>query len=438
MNLKSVLAGLLTGLVFCSAGVTAKAASAYDMEISQNGIEFICELEGFSATCYWDYAQSSIGYGTKCTHSSVQPHQSGLHTITREQAMEDMHSEINKDYIIKVRNQTQGLDLTQNQFDALISLAYNCGGGRNRIYNSPLVKYLRGELTEAEARNQFGEYLVYAGGSYLKGLHNRRVKEANLFFTEDNIQKPQNVTLSVQNDRSVFDITEEVIFEFHADYAESYFLQIDYNGEHLRTQEFENNTPYSCNFDQTGHYTVTVSAYNTYGSATSQKVDFDIVKAGDCPRECILTTPENRTLFHTGEAIRFDMTAENADFFVFRIMKDTTLIGTSPVTRQDDSYSYENSFQTAGTYLVYAEAYHNNYSVQSRKIILTIIDSEFDGDINLDGAVNTEDLILLQNYLQKQSRFSKAQSEAADINHDGMCNIFDFIALKQKLLSAGN
>ena len=438
MNLKFVFAGLLTGLACCSAGLSAKAASAYDMEISQNGIEFICELEGFSSTCYWDYAQSSIGYGTKCTHSSVQPHKSGLHTITKAQAMEDMHSEINKDYIFKVRKQTQGLDLTQNQFDALISLTYNCGGGGNRIYNSPLVKYLRGELSESEARNQYGSYIVHAGGNYLVGLHNRRVKEANLFFTEDSIQKPQNITLSVQDNRNTFDTTEEILFQFNADYAESYFLNIAYNGETLLTQEIENSNMYSHIFEQAGHYSVSVSAYNTYGSIKSETIEFDIVDAGECPYTCTLTTPDNRTLFRTGETIRFDMTSENADFFVLRIMKDTTLIGTSPVSRQDDGYSYENSFNTAGTYLVYAEAYHNNHSTESQKIELTIADSDFIGDVNLDSTVNTEDLILLQNYLQKQAKLSKAQTEAADMNHDGTCNIFDFVALKQKLLSSEN
>ena len=204
------------------------------------------------------------------------------------------------------------------------------------------------------------------------------------------------------------------------------------------TKELEDSTVYSQIFEQTGHYSVSVSAYNTYGSVKSEEIEFDVVDAGACPRACTLTTPENRTLFHTGESIRFDMTSENADFFVFRIMKDTTLIGTSPVTRQDNAYTYENVFSTAGTYVVYAEAYHNKYSSQSRKITLTIIDSEFDGDINLDGSIDTADLLVLQNYLQKKANFSKAQSEAADMNHDGKCNIFDFIALKQKLLSAKN
>lgn len=435
---KILFAGLFTGMLLCSGGISAKAASAYDMEISQNGIEFICELEGFSPACYWDYSQSSIGYGTKCTHSSVQPHKSGLHTITKEQAMLDMHSEIDKDYIFKVRNQTASLDLTQNQFDALISLAYNCGGGRNRIYDSPLVQYLRGELTESEARNQFGNYIVYAGGNYLQGLHNRRVKEANLFFTDDSIQKPRNAVVSVQNHRTVFDTTEQIQFTLKADYAESYFLNILYNDEPLIAPEIKDSSIYMHVFDQTGHYSVTLIAYNTYGSATSEKIEFDIVDSGDCPRDCFLTTPESRTLFRTDENIKFNMTAENADFFVFKIMKDNTLIGTSPVTKQDDAYSYDTVFSTAGTYTVCAEAYHNNYSSKSRNITITIADSEFMGDINLDGIINIDDLLLMQDYLRKQTAFSKAQAEAADLNHDDLCNIFDFIALKQKLLSAEN
>ena len=163
-------------------GSSKKMASEFD--ISDSGVALICELEGFSSTCYPDYSQSSIGYGTKCTGSSTQPHEAGLHTITVEQAMIDMKTQISNTYAPRVRKQMSGIAMTQNQFDALVSLCYNTGGGTSIISSCPLAKYLRGELSESDARNAYSSYYVKAGGSVLQGLINRRNKEADLFFTK--------------------------------------------------------------------------------------------------------------------------------------------------------------------------------------------------------------------------------------------------------------
>ena len=340
MNHKPLLTGILLAFgLLLNPSVRADAALSQDMDISQNGIDFICSLEGFSSKCYWDSSQSSIGYGTKCTGSSVQPHSSGLHSITKEDAMTAMRSGIQTNYMLKVRNQTQGLDLNQNQFDALTSLAYNCGGGLNRIYNCPLTKYLRGELSASDARNQYSNYLVYSGGKYLQGLVNRRVKEANLFFSEEFIQKPSTASISVQNNRTVFYTTEEVVFTMHSDYGTTYYLGIDYEGERLLTPKVADGNIYTHVFEQTGHYSVYVSAYNSYGFVNSSCIEFDVLEPGD---------------------------------------------------------------------------------------------------INADYQVNTDDVILLQNYLQKRTGFTKYQATAADLNQDGICNIFDLIALKQKLLAQEN
>lgn len=345
MRKKQLYSGILAGLVLISAGfcektaMEANAATSADFSISQNGLDFLCSLEGYHATCYWDYAQSSIGYGTKCPYSSVQPHKSGLHKTTKEEAAAAMQSGITTNYAVKVKNQTKELTINQNQFDALVSLAYNCGGGLNRIYNCPLTQYLRGELTAAQARTQYQNYLVYAGGKRNQGLCNRRIKEANLFFTADNIQKPTTASISVQENRTVFSTEEEVIFTMSSDYGTTYYLGIDDENGRLLTPEITNGNIYIYTFTQPGHYSVYVSAYNSYGYVDSPRIEFDIIPA-----------------IHAG-------------------------------------------------------------------------------DINTDGITNTDDLVLLQNYLKHQEIFTRTQSEAADINQDGLCNIFDLIALKQLLLT---
>ena len=160
-----------------------KAATSAELSISQNGVEFICSMESFHSTCYSDNTQSSIGFGTKCTDSSVQPHQAGLHSITREQALNEMMSQINNRYAPIVRRQTSGIQMNQNQFDALVSLCYNTGGGNTIISDSPLVNYLKGNISESEARSQYSQYIVMKGTIYETGLRNRRNSEANLFFS---------------------------------------------------------------------------------------------------------------------------------------------------------------------------------------------------------------------------------------------------------------
>ena len=88
LMLFSIPLGLSDNNLFPNMSVsTSGFATSADFSISQNGIEFICAREGFHATCYSDDSQSSIGYGTKCTGSSIQPHVSGSHTITKEAAM---------------------------------------------------------------------------------------------------------------------------------------------------------------------------------------------------------------------------------------------------------------------------------------------------------------------------------------------------------------
>ncbi len=177
-----VLSALMIIMMLPISLITANATTSADLSISENGIAFICAREGFHSKCYSDNTQSSIGYGTKCTGSSVQPHASGSHSITKNEAMQKLKSQINSTYAPRVRKQTKGISMNQNQFDALVSLCYNCGGGTSLISNSPLVKYLTGQLTESQARTQYANYIVTSGGKKLQGLVNRRTLEADLFF----------------------------------------------------------------------------------------------------------------------------------------------------------------------------------------------------------------------------------------------------------------
>lgn len=56
------------------------------------------------------------------------------------------------------------------------------------------------------------------------------------------------------------------------------------------------------------------------------------------------------------------------------------------------------------------------------------------GDIDVNGSVNSTDLVLLSKYLIKLENFSEQQFTQADINEDGQVNVFDYIALRRKVL----
>jgi len=158
--------------------ITANALTSADYSLSQNGVEFICKYEGFNPKCYRDNTQQSIGYGSKCGDGTL--HTAGTHSITRDAALQLMISKINSEYAPYVRQCTKGLEMTQNQFDALCSMCYNTW----QIKNSPLVRYLRGEISEATARSENAEYRINKGTKYESGLRNRRTAEADLFFKD--------------------------------------------------------------------------------------------------------------------------------------------------------------------------------------------------------------------------------------------------------------
>jgi len=76
-------------------------------------------------------------------------------------------------------NNAVTVPLSQNQFDALVSLAYNIG--TNAFSKSTLVKKLNANDNRAAA-DQFDVW-VNAGGKRMQGLVNRRAKEKALFLS---------------------------------------------------------------------------------------------------------------------------------------------------------------------------------------------------------------------------------------------------------------
>ena len=144
------------------------------MQISQNGLGLIEHFEGLRLMSYQDSVGVwTIGYGT-----TVYPNGSPVRkseSCTAEQAnVYIAHDDVKfSDGVTKLVQ----VPLNQNQFDALVSFAYNLGLGN--LSGSTLLKKLNMK-DYAGASNEFVCWNK-AGGVVLAGLTLRRQSERNLF-----------------------------------------------------------------------------------------------------------------------------------------------------------------------------------------------------------------------------------------------------------------
>jgi lysozyme len=141
------------------------------MKISQQGIALIKQFEGCKLKTYKDsVGVLTIGYGH--TGADVK---TGM-TITQAQAEELLKKDVAR-FEIGV---TKLVDtIPQNQFDALVSFAYNVG--LMALEKSTLLRKLRAGDTLGAA-NEFPRWNK-AGGRVLTGLTRRRAAEQKLFLS---------------------------------------------------------------------------------------------------------------------------------------------------------------------------------------------------------------------------------------------------------------
>ena len=143
------------------------------MKISANGLAIIKHFESLELKAYPDPgtggAPWTIGYGH--TGADVRPE-----TVwTGKQADLALAADVAK--FEKGVNAICNILLNQNQFDALVSFAYNVGLGN--LQTSTLMKLVNTRDFEGAAA-QFLRW-TRAGGNVLKGLVRRRTAESLLF-----------------------------------------------------------------------------------------------------------------------------------------------------------------------------------------------------------------------------------------------------------------
>lgn len=147
-----------------------------EMHISPSGIDLICNFEGKRLTAYDDgVGVWTIGFGTTVYPNGIKVMKGN--TCTEAQAKTYMAHDLKK--FEATVNKAVTVQLNQNQFDALVSLAYNIG--TNAFSKSTLVKKLNANDIRGAA-DQFDVW-VNAGGKRMQGLVNRRAKEKALFLS---------------------------------------------------------------------------------------------------------------------------------------------------------------------------------------------------------------------------------------------------------------
>jgi len=144
------------------------------MNISQKGIDIIKKFEGFRSEKYICPAgKKTIGYGHVIHENDINKNK-----ITQEEAervlLEDLKAPI---FTI-----TKGVHvpLSQNQFDALVSLVYNWGGGN---FLRSKGRWFLNQGNYKAAWREFSQ-VNKANGIIIKGLQKRRDAEGELFNAE--------------------------------------------------------------------------------------------------------------------------------------------------------------------------------------------------------------------------------------------------------------
>lgn len=143
--------------------------------LSDNGMKLLEQFEGLRLESYLDSAGIyTIGFGTIKYPDGSKVKKGDK--ITKAQAKQYKLHDL-KEFESTV-NTSVKVHLTQNQYDALVSISYNIGS--NAFKNSTLLK----KLNSGDYKGAAEQFLVWnkVNSKRVQGLVNRREAERNLFL----------------------------------------------------------------------------------------------------------------------------------------------------------------------------------------------------------------------------------------------------------------
>lgn len=157
--------------IAAEAGTVLTSATLKIVDLANSTLQLIKRFEGFSAVPYRDANGFSIGYG-----HFIVPGES-FTTLTEPEAYDLLRFDVRR-FSDAVKTAVT-VPLTQSQFDALVSLAYNIGA--SAFSGSTLVRLLNaGDYAGAAA--QFARWNK-SQGTVLPVLVSRREQERQVFLS---------------------------------------------------------------------------------------------------------------------------------------------------------------------------------------------------------------------------------------------------------------
>lgn len=146
------------------------------MKLNKAGADLIKAFEGCKLDAYKCSAnKETIGYGNTFYEDGT-PVKMG-DRITKERA-ESLFELIADSFASKVKPLVTA-NVNSNQFDALVSFAYNCGIAN--LKSSTLLRKVNANPNDPTIRAEFEKWNK-AGGKVLAGLTRRRKAEADLYY----------------------------------------------------------------------------------------------------------------------------------------------------------------------------------------------------------------------------------------------------------------
>ncbi|MFL0198810.1 cell wall-binding repeat-containing protein [Clostridium sp. WILCCON 0269] len=173
----TIIATTTDGGTTASCTITVFNPGPGHMLISELLVNFTASYEGYSAIPYGgaDSQNSTIGYG-----HVILPGEK-YSNLTEQQAwnllMKDLQSTANG-----VNSFTDSLTLSQQQFDALVDFAYNCGV--NALQESTLFNDISAGASADTLKTDF-QIWSYCNGTPLIGLYRRRIDEWQIYTSGD-------------------------------------------------------------------------------------------------------------------------------------------------------------------------------------------------------------------------------------------------------------
>ena len=146
------------------------------MKLNKAGADLIKEFEGCKLKAYQCSAKKwTIGFGNTF-YEDGSPVMPG-HAITQEKANQ-LFEIIGNDFSAKVAKLVTA-KVSENQFGALVSFAYNCGIAN--LQKSTLLKKVNANPNDQSIKAEFAKWNK-ASGKVLAGLTRRREAESKLYF----------------------------------------------------------------------------------------------------------------------------------------------------------------------------------------------------------------------------------------------------------------